>query len=115
MGDCIFCRIAEGTVPANIVTRTNHSVAFHDTNPQAPVHVLVIPTAHVDSARDARTHAGERILARTLSDAVQVAEDLGLGDRGYRLVTNVGREGGQSVSHLHIHVLGGRRMSWPPG
>ena len=115
MADCVFCKIADGTIPAKEVRRTEHAVAFHDLNPQAPVHVLVIPTVHVGGARDARDDAGERILGQTMRLAAEVAEELGLGERGYRLVTNVGAHGGQSVFHLHVHVLGGRPLGWPPG
>jgi histidine triad (HIT) family protein len=97
------------------VARTADAVAFHDLNPQAPVHVLVVPTTHVTNAAGTETDEGERILGRTVRLAVQVARELGLRDTGYRMVMNTGPDGGQSVGHLHVHVLGGRRMTWPPG
>jgi histidine triad (HIT) family protein len=113
--DCIFCRIASGEIPAKVVKRTADAVAFHDLNPQAPVHVLVIPTRHLTAARDARGEEGTQLLGRTLAFATEVATELGLDAGGYRIVTNSGADGGQTVLHLHFHLLGGRRMTWPPG
>lgn len=112
---CIFCRIAAGEVPANVVARTDGALAFRDMSPQAPTHVLVIPVAHVTSA--AHLAPGERspVLGEVMALAAQVAAKLGLADAGYRLVVNTGKDGGQSVDHLHVHLLGGRQMSWPPG
>lgn len=115
MTECIFCRIAEGTLSARVVKRTPEAVAFHDLNPQAPVHVLVIPTTHIPSVATAREAEGKAVVAQTVALAAEVARDLGLEADGYRMVTNVGEYGGQSVSHFHIHLLGGRRMTWPPG
>lgn len=115
MADCLFCRIVTGEIPAKIVTRTEDFVAFHDIDPQAPVHVLVIPTRHVPAVRDATGTDGEALLGRTFAAAAQVARELGLESRGYRLVTNTGPDAQQSVDHLHVHVLGGRQMRWPPG
>ena len=115
MSDCIFCRIAQGEIPAKEVARSASAVAFHDLNPQAPVHLLVVPTTHYDNAAAADNDEGERVLAATLRLAVRAARQLGLADSGYRLVMNVGAQGGQSVAHLHVHVLGGRQMTWPPG
>jgi histidine triad (HIT) family protein len=115
MTDCIFCRIASGDIPAKIVRRTPDVVAFHDLNPQAPVHVLVIPTAHVVSVRDAKGPEGEKMVARLLAFSAEIATELGLDAKGYRVVANTGPDGGQSVFHLHLHLLGGRRMGWPPG
>lgn len=115
MSDCIFCRIVAGEIPAKEVARSSDAVAFHDLNPQAPVHVLVVPTAHVENAAATDTDEGERVMGRSVRLAVQVARQLGLSDRGYRLVMNTGPDGGQSVGHLHVHVLGGRGMKWPPG
>ena len=111
MADCIFCKIASGQVPAKIVRRNPDAVAFYDLQPQAPVHVLIIPTKHVSALRDA-DHA---TMGRLLGFAAEVASELGLDAAGYRLVTNTGPDGGQSVFHLHFHLLGGRRMAWPPG
>jgi histidine triad (HIT) family protein len=115
MPDCIFCRIASGDIPAKVVKRTADAVAFHDLNPQAPVHVLIIPARHLTAARDARGEEGALLLGRTLAFATEVATELGLDAGGYRIVTNAGADGGQTVLHLHFHLLGGRRMAWPPG
>jgi histidine triad (HIT) family protein len=111
MNDCVFCRIAAGEIPAEIIVEENAALAFHDLQPQAPIHVLVIPTRHVASAAEADSVTFGAVMAL----AAKVARDLGLDERGYRLVTNVGPEGGQSVHHLHVHLLGGRQMRWPPG
>ena len=114
MEDCIFCRIVRGEIPATIVRRSDDAVAFRDLDPRAPTHVLVIPTRHVAAVRDAGP-GGEELLGRTLAFAAEVATELGLDTGGYRIVTNTGPDAGQSVDHLHLHVLGGRRLSWPPG
>lgn len=114
--DCIFCRIVAGEIPAREVARSAHAVAFHDLNPQAPIHVLVIPVAHAATAADALAHHnGDRIVAEVMRLGVEVARELELEERGYRFVINTGDEGGQSVHHLHLHVLGGRQLGWPPG
>jgi histidine triad (HIT) family protein len=115
MADCLFCKLVAGEIPARIVKRTDDAVAFHDIDPKAPVHVLVIPTAHVPAVRDARGAEGKAMLGRLLQFSAEVAGELGLDERGYRVVTNTGRDAAQSVDHLHFHVLGGRRMTWPPG
>ena len=115
MADCLFCKLVAGEIPARIVKRTDDAVAFHDIDPKAPVHVLVIPTAHVPAVRDAAGPEGEAMLGRLLQFAAEVAGELGLDAGGYRIVTNTGPDAGQSVDHLHFHVLGGRRMTWPPG
>lgn len=115
MADCLFCKLVSGEIPARIVKRTEDAVAFHDIDPKAPVHVLVIPTRHVPAVRDAGGGEGDAMLGALLRFAAEVAAGLGLDARGYRIVTNTGPDAGQSVDHLHFHVLGGRRMSWPPG
>jgi histidine triad (HIT) family protein len=115
MSDCLFCRIVAGEIPAKIVRRSADAVAFSDINPQAPIHVLVIPTAHIAAVRAAGGPDGERVLGRTLTFAAEVARELGLDTGGYRIVTNTGPDAGQSVDHLHFHVLGGRTLRWPPG
>lgn len=115
MPDCIFCRIASGEIPATVVKRSADAVAFRDLNPQAPTHVLIIPTRHLAAVRDASGPGDEAMLGRLLQFAAGVATDLGLDQRGYRLVTNTGAEAGQSVFHLHLHLLGGRPLGWPPG
>lgn len=114
MSDCLFCRIVSGEVPADRVLETGGTVAFRDINPQAPTHVLVIPREHVESAATVGPEHGG-ILAEMLATARQVAEAEGVADRGYRLTFNVGSEAGMTVPHLHLHVLGGRSLSWPPG
>jgi len=116
MADCIFCKIAAGGIPAKVVRKTAEAVAFHDLTPQAPVHVLIIPTAHVAALADAaRSPGAEALLGRLMIFAAEVATELGLDAGGYRVVTNTGADGGQSVFHMHLHLLGGRRLGWPPG
>ncbi|MBP7621297.1 MAG: HIT domain-containing protein, partial [Gemmatimonadales bacterium] len=100
--DCIFCRIATGEIPAQIVARSDHAVAFRDLSPQAPTHVLVIPTSHLASAAEATGEAGAALLGEVMALGVRVAADLGLAEAGYRFVMNTGREGGQTVHHLHL-------------
>ncbi|MBK8866646.1 MAG: histidine triad nucleotide-binding protein [Dermatophilaceae bacterium] len=109
---CLFCKIVAGTIPATVVAKSTHSLAFRDIEPQAPTHVLVIPRRHVGNVADLAHDPQE--LADLFRLAGQVAEDEGL-DRGYRMVANTGSLGGQVVFHAHVHVLGGRRMQWPPG
>jgi histidine triad (HIT) family protein len=115
MADCLFCKIVAGEIPATIVKRSADALAFRDIDPRAPTHVLVIPTRHVPAVRDIQGAEGERALGRLLTFASELATELGLDGGGYRLVTNTGSDAGQSVDHLHFHLLGGRRMSWPPG
>jgi histidine triad (HIT) family protein len=115
MTDCLFCRIVRGEIPAKIVKRTDDAVAFRDIDPKAPVHILIIPTAHIAAVRDAKGEEGERQLGHLLAFAADIASSEGLDRDGYRIVTNTGRNAGQSVDHLHLHVLGGRKLSWPPG
>ncbi|HRX17912.1 MAG TPA: histidine triad nucleotide-binding protein [Gemmatimonadales bacterium] len=116
MSECIFCRIVSGEIPATEVGRTEDAVAFRDLNPQAPVHVLIIPTRHAATAADLLAQdGGAARLAAVFELATRVADELGLADRGYRLVANTGAEGGQTVHHLHVHLLGGRQLTWPPG
>ena len=111
--DCLFCRIAAGEIPSTKLHEDAQVLAIRDINPQAPTHVLVIPVAHVASAADL-TDADGPLLGRLFAVAADIARSEGL-DGGWRLVTNVGPDGGQSVDHLHLHLLGGRRMTWPPG
>jgi len=113
MTDCIFCRIAAGSLPATIVHRDEHVLAFHDAAPQAPTHILIIPMRHISSAAQL-TEADSDLAGRLITTAARVAQEAGLRG-GYRLVINTGRHGGQSVDHLHVHILGGRAMRWPPG
>ena len=115
MADCLFCRIVAGEIPAQIVKRSADAVAFRDIDPRAPTHVLVIPTTHVAAVRDARSRGRPGDARTVLAFAADVASELGLDAGGYRLVTNTGPDAGQSVDHLHFHLLGGRKMTWPPG
>jgi histidine triad (HIT) family protein len=114
MSDCMFCRIAAGEVPATVVHSDDEVVAFRDINPQAPTHVLVIPREHIASAAEL-TPAQDHLWGRLLHVAQSIVEEEGEAEKGYRLVTNVARNGGQTVDHLHLHLLAGRRMTWPPG
>ena len=110
---CLFCRVVAGTVPAEVVHATDRVVAFRDIAPAAPVHVLVVPRDHHPSV-EALSDTDPALLAEVLAAAVAVARAEELGD-GYRLVANTGDDAGQSVHHLHVHVLGGRALRWPPG
>jgi len=113
MSDCLFCGIVAGDVPATVLRETERTLAFRDVAPAAPTHVLVVPKGHHEDVA-ALSDADAGLLAEVLATAVAVARDEGLGD-GYRLVTNTGPAAGQSVQHLHVHVLGGRSLGWPPG
>ena len=112
MADCLFCRIARGEIPSTPVQQDDRFYAFRDIDPKAPVHVLAIPREHVGSLNEVRSadQAGSLLLF-----ARDVARSLGLSDRGYRVVLNTNADGGQTVFHLHAHILGGRAMHWPPG
>jgi histidine triad (HIT) family protein len=111
---CLFCGIVAGEIPSDRVFEDDEVICFRDVNPVAPTHVLVIPRRHVASAGELGTADGE-LLGRLFAAAATVAQQEGVAEKGYRLVTNVGREAGQSVEHLHLHLLGGRRLAWPPG
>jgi len=114
VSDCLFCKIVTGDVPAVRVAESSRTLAFRDINPQAPTHVLVVPKDHhPDLAALARSDAG--LLAEMADQAHQVAKAEGIDGRGYRVVFNTGAEAGQTVPHVHAHVLGGRRLAWPPG
>ncbi len=114
MADCIFCKIAAGQIPAKFVRQGNRLVAFRDVNPQAPTHILIIPKAHVETVNDC-TDDQAQLLGEMILLARDLAREEGLADRGYRLVLNCNREAGQTVFHVHLHLLGGRAMAWPPG
>jgi histidine triad (HIT) family protein len=111
---CLFCRIVAGEIPADTVHQDEHCLAFRDINPQAPVHVLVIPREHLESLDEAG-RKDEGLLGHLLRIAARVANEQGLAESGYRTVINTGAGAGQSVFHLHVHVLGGRQLTWPPG
>lgn len=112
--DCLFCRIVAGEIPATIVHDDDLVIAIRDIAPRAPTHILLMPRAHIASALDL-TEADATLLGRLFTVAADVARAEGIADAGYRLVSNVGRWGGQSVDHLHLHLMGGRAFEWPPG
>jgi histidine triad (HIT) family protein len=111
---CLFCRIVADEIPSTRVHEDEHVIAFRDVAPRAPTHILVIPREHIASAADL-TEADGPLLGRLFAVAAAVAREQGIADSGYRLVTNVGRWGGQTVDHLHLHLMGGRPFEWPPG
>jgi histidine triad (HIT) family protein len=110
--DCLFCRIVRKEIPATIVAENGQCLAFRDINPQAPVHVLVIPREHVSSLNELKNPG---LIGDMYDFAVQLARSEGLAERGYRTVINTNADAGQTVFHVHLHLLGGRRMTWPPG
>ena len=110
--DCLFCRIVRKEIPAGIVAENDDCVAFKDINPQAPVHILIVPREHVASLNDA--HEPE-LVGRMHLFAAQIAKTENLAERGYRTVINTNADAGQTVFHIHLHLLGGRRLGWPPG
>ncbi len=112
MEDCIFCRMAEGKIKCNKVYEDETFLAFRDINPQAPVHILIIPRKHIAKLHDTNDAS---LLGRLLYLASGIAKDEGIAEGGYRIVINNNRDAGQSVEHLHLHLLGGRIMKWPPG
>lgn len=114
MSDCLFCRIVERKIPAQIVHEDDQTLAFDDINPQAPVHTLVIPKKHVAAVHEYGIQ-DQSLLGQLLLTCSKIAKQKGLSESGYRIVANTGREGGQTVFHLHFHVMGGRHMGWPPG
>ena len=114
MEDCLFCKIVAGQIPAKIVYQDPDVVAFTDINPQAPQHVLFVPRRHIASMTDITQEDGP-LLASIFMAATRIARELGIAESGFRFVTNVGPDAGQSVFHLHFHLLGGRRLAWPPG
>jgi len=114
MDECIFCKIVNKEIPAKVVYEDDRIVAFDDINPQAPVHVLLIPKEHFVSLNDIPEEKKE-LLGHIMSKARQVAQEKGVKESGYRIVLNTARDSGQDVLHIHFHVLGGRRMTWPPG
>ena len=114
MSDCQFCKIVAGQTPATIVHRDDHITAFRDINPQAPTHILIVPNQHIGGVTHVTGEHGNT-LAAMLTAATHLAESEGIATGGYRLVINEGPDAGQSVFHLHLHLLGGRQMTWPPG
>ena len=113
MSDCIFCKLASGEIPTNVVYEDDKVFCFHDADPQAPVHVLLIPKKHIESIDDVATEDAE-LLGYMMTKIKEVAKILEL-ENGYRVVINCGEDGFQTVMHLHIHILGKRKLTWPPG
>ena len=114
MSNCLFCKIVERKIPARIVYEDDQTLAFDDINPQAPVHSLVIPKKHVAAVQECGLQ-DQSLLGHLLLTCSTIAKQKGLPESGYRIVANTGRDGGQTVFHLHFHVMGGRHMGWPPG
>lgn len=114
MSDCLFCKIAAGEIPSDKVYEDDKILAFRDISPEAPVHVLIIPKAHISSV-NALTEENAEVVAYIFRKAAELVKELGIAESGYRIVTNCGEDGGQSVGHLHFHLLGGRSLAWPPG
>jgi histidine triad (HIT) family protein len=114
MDNCIFCKIAAGEIPSTKIYEDELIYAFNDINPEAPVHVVIIPKKHIDSLNDV-TEKDNEIISHILLAAKDIAKASGIDGVGYRLVNNCGEDGGQTVKHLHFHLLGGRKFNWPPG
>jgi len=114
MSDCLFCKIIKGEIPAEIVAENNYALAFRDINPQASTHVLIIPKVHISSTRDLNNENIDALSQMALL-ANEISDSEGIKDSGYRWVINTGNDGGQTVFHIHLHLLGGRQMNWPPG
>jgi histidine triad (HIT) family protein len=114
MADCLFCKIVEGKIPAKVVHRDEHCLGFADINPQAPLHLLLIPLRHIPSLNDATVEDRET-LGHLMFCAQKLAEDNGFADSGYRVVMNTNADAGQTVFHVHLHLLAGRNLGWPPG
>ncbi len=114
MDDCLFCRIANGALPVELVYDDELAVAFRDINPQAPTHILIVPKTHIADVMGLGEASGP-LLARIMKVATELAQREGIAETGFRLLANTGTEAGQTVPHLHFHLLGGRVMGWPPG
>lgn len=114
MNDCLFCKIINGNIPSNKVYEDELIYAFADIAPVAPVHVVIVPKVHIDSINNI-DESNIQVVSHILLKAKEIASDLGVGKNGYRLVNNCGEDGGQTVEHLHFHLIGGRNMQWPPG
>ena len=114
MTDCLFCKIRDGEIPADVVYENDEVLAFRDVNPQAPVHVLIVPRKHIATVNDVQPDDAA-VMGKLFLAAQQIAAQEGIADDGYRLVVNCNSKAGQTVFHIHMHVLGGRNMTWPPG
>lgn len=112
--DCIFCKIVNGDIPSNKVYEDDTVLAFHDLDPQAPVHILIIPKKHIESVAKI-DEDNSKVIAHIYEVAAKIAKELELDEKGFRVVTNCGESAGQTVFHIHFHLLGGRDFSWPPG
>jgi histidine triad (HIT) family protein len=112
--DCLFCKIADGSIPATILYQDDKVVAFDDIHPQARHHKIIIPRKHIATLNDLKEEDNQ-LIGHMVQTATKLAKELNIADQGYRLVMNCNREGGQTVFHIHIHLLGGRQMAWPPG
>lgn len=115
MSDCIFCKIVNGQIPAKVIYENEKVLAFHDITPQAPFHVLVIPRKHIEAARDLTKEDMQDIIPHIFEAIQIVTKELDFDGNGYRIVNNCGNDGGQTVNHIHFHILGGRKLQWPPG
>lgn len=113
MDDCLFCKIAKGEIPSTMLYEDDDIIAFRDIDPQAPVHILLVPKQHIQSAEQLTQENGP-LLGKIFEVAAKLYQQEG-GANGYRIVTNIGKQGGQSVPHLHFHLLAGRQLGWPPG
>jgi histidine triad (HIT) family protein len=114
MNDCLFCKMVKGEIKPDMVRETNELIAFRDINPQASTHVLIVPRKHISTANDLTT-ADEALIGKLILAAREIAQQEGIAESGYRLVMNCNAGAGQTVFHVHLHLLGGRRMTWPPG
>ncbi len=114
MSDCLFCKIFKKEISSRIVYEDNEIMAFEDINPQAPVHLLIIPAKHIESINDIKEEDKE-LIGKMFLIAKKIAKEKGLSESGYRTIFNTGKDAGQAVFHIHLHLLGGRKMSWPPG
>ncbi|WP_297437339.1 histidine triad nucleotide-binding protein [uncultured Clostridium sp.] len=114
MSDCIFCKIASGDIPSNKIYEDDKVLAFHDIAPEAPVHFLVIPKSHIKSVNDINEE-NSLVIAHIFTVINKIVKELNIADSGYRVVTNCGKDGGQTVDHLHFHIMAGREMTWPAG
>ena len=114
LSDCIFCKIAKGEIPSEVIYEDDKIVAFNDVNPQSPIHFLVIPKEHIESSNDI-DEKNSHLVGHVFLVIKKLTEELGVAKEGYRIVNNCGENGGQTVPHMHFHILAGRKLSWPPG
>ncbi len=114
MSDCIFCKIIKGEIPSTVVFENENIFCFKDINPTAPFHILIVPKAHISSAAEITTE-NSSVIAEIFEVSAKLLKENGYSESGYRIVTNIGEDGGQAVPHLHYHVLAGRKLAWPPG